>query len=384
MLRCLHLADLHLGWSPSELPAEKATIRQRERDLLLKRAVDFALAPENRIDLVIIAGDLFESHRPEPAVADEAVRQLERLARAALPLVTVPGNHDEITYHDSIYRQRSTSWPGLLVRNPMPQRVALWNVNGTPVSVYSLAYTGGLTRVEDLTNLPRAEGPGIHIGAFHGSLDWQAGDRSLPIASEALAAAGYHYVALGHIHRYAESKTGTGVAVYPGMVEAKGFDDPGTGKLTVVQLTDTAGAGSPRVTVETFPLPVRRHASVEIDVSAVPSRDALAEACRAAAGDDRDACVKITLRGTPSFPVDTTSLARSLQEDFFYVEIADETTFTNEDLVSRLAAQPTIQGYFVRRLAARLESTSDARERKVLELAIRKGLAAFREGGGAR
>ncbi|MGE5593456.1 MAG: metallophosphoesterase family protein [Betaproteobacteria bacterium] len=382
MLRCLHLADLHLGWSPSELPEEKARIRQHERDLLLKRAVDFALAPENRIDMVIIAGDLFESHRPDPAVAEEAIRQLERLARAGVFLVTVPGNHDEITYHDSVYRQRSDSWPGVLVHDPMPEKVASRNVNGTPVFVYSLAYTGGLTRIGELTDLPRAAEPGIHIGAFHGSLNWEAGDRSLPIASQALAAAGYHYVALGHIHKHSESKVGSGVAVYPGMVEAKGFDDPGTGELTVVELNDT-GAG-PAAAVKTFPLPVRRHVFAGIDVSTVPSRDALVDACRAAAGGDTNAFVKITLQGVPPFPIDADSLASSLQAEFFHAEVVDETTFLNEDLARQLASEPTVQGYFVRRLMAKLERATSDRDRRVLELAMRKGLAAFQGRGGGR
>lgn len=380
MLRCLHLADLHLGWSPSELPGDKARARQHERDLLLKRAVDFALAPDNRINMVIIAGDLFESHRPDPAVAEEAVRQLGRLARAGVLLVTVPGNHDEITYHDSVYRQRGDSWPGVLVRNPMPEMVASQSLNGTPVFVYSLAYTGGLTRTDELESLPRAAEPGIHIGVFHGSLDWDAGDRSLPIASQALAAAEYHYVALGHIHKHGKFKVGKGLAVYPGMVEAKGFDDPGTGELTVVEFSDTGAVAA----VKTSPLSVRKHVSAEIDVSAVPSHDALVDACRATTGADSDALVRITLKGVPPFAIDVDALASSLQGEFFSVEVVDETTFLSDELSRQLASEPTVRGYFVRRLMAKLEHAADERERKVLELAMRKGLAAFRGRGGKR
>ncbi len=54
--------------------------------------------------MVIIAGDLFETHKPEPALVEEVVAQLERLERAGVAVVTVPGNHDEITYADSVYR----------------------------------------------------------------------------------------------------------------------------------------------------------------------------------------------------------------------------------------------------------------------------------------
>ncbi|MGE5587394.1 MAG: metallophosphoesterase family protein [Clostridia bacterium] len=376
MLRCLHLADLHLGWSPSSLPDEKAGARRQERDLLLKRAVDFALDPANGIDMVIIAGDLFESHKPDPAVAEEAVGQLERLVRAGVFLLTVPGNHDEITYHDSVFRRRGGSWPGVLVRNPMPEMVASESLKGVPVHVYSLAYTGGLTRVGELKTLPRASEPGINIGVFHCSLGWGTTDRSLPIEPEALEAAGYDYVALGHIHKHDKVRLGGGgLAVYPGMVEAKGFDDPGTGELTVVDFTDT-GAGWV-ASVKTSRVPVRKHVSVEIDVSAVQSCDALADACRAEAGADGDALVRIALRGVPPFAVDSDALARLLQQEYFFVEVVDDTSFFSAGVGRLHASEPTIRGHFVKRLLARLEQASDDRERKVLELALRKGLAAF-------
>ncbi len=99
--------------------------------------------------------------------------------------------------------------------------------------VYGLAYTGGLTAdaAAHCTNFRGWIGDGVHLAVFHGSLDWDAGDRSLPLMSAALAAAGYDYVALGHIHRPGEKKVGPGLAVYPGMVEGKGFSDPGVGPV---------------------------------------------------------------------------------------------------------------------------------------------------------
>jgi DNA repair protein SbcD/Mre11 len=116
----LHLADLHLGWTPRGLPSEMAASVRRRRDALLGQAVDVALA--ERVDLVVIAGDLFESYRPEPALVDDALAQLRRLTAAGIALVTVPGNHDELTYARSVYRRgrrtgRASSSPG-----PIPAR----------------------------------------------------------------------------------------------------------------------------------------------------------------------------------------------------------------------------------------------------------------------
>ncbi|HHT01349.1 MAG TPA: DNA repair exonuclease, partial [Firmicutes bacterium] len=227
MIRCLHLADLHLGWEPSFL-GPRAAHRQRERDDLLRRIVDYALA--NGVDLVIIAGDLFETHRPPADLADAVRRDLRRLDQAGVAVVTVPGNHDEITYHDSVYRQGD--WPGVLVQNPTVDKVATLSIKGQDCHFYSLAYTGGLTPSDPLTEFPRSDEQGFHIAVFHGTLDWNPGERSLPLQSAALAAANYHYTALGHIHRHSVHRSGPGgPLVYAGAVEGKGFHDLGTGQL---------------------------------------------------------------------------------------------------------------------------------------------------------
>ncbi len=87
-----------------------------------------------------------------------------------------------------------------------------------------------------IEQFPRVDEDGVHIAVFHGSLDWDAGDRSLPLLSDALATAGYDYIALGHIHKPSEHKVGTGLAVYPGAIEGKSFSDLGVGQFTVVSI----------------------------------------------------------------------------------------------------------------------------------------------------
>ena len=94
---------------------------------------------QNGIDLVIIAGDLFETHTPEPALIEHVLSKLRQLDNAGIPVITVPGNHDEITYHNSVYRQYGTgrTWPGIC-SNPMPELVFRHEIKGVPVFIYSL------------------------------------------------------------------------------------------------------------------------------------------------------------------------------------------------------------------------------------------------------
>jgi predicted MPP superfamily phosphohydrolase len=89
-LRVLHTADVHLD--------SDSGAAHRERGWhVLRRIVDRALHDE--VDLVLIAGDLFDHNR----VPDETVAfvraQLDRLRQ---PVVILPGNHDAL-YTNAIY-----------------------------------------------------------------------------------------------------------------------------------------------------------------------------------------------------------------------------------------------------------------------------------------
>lgn len=371
-IRCLHLADLHLGWRPGKLGGREEE-RGRERDQLLKKAVDFALTPASGIRLVLIAGDLFETHRPGTELVEAVLRELRRLEQANIPVLTVPGNHDEITYHDSVYRQRRNDWPGFLVTNPMPEKVAALSIGDTPCHFYAMAYTGGLTKATELLgDFPSPAESGVQIGVFHGSLDWEAGERSMPLSSQGLAAAGYDYVALGHIHRYQEKTVNRTLMLYPGAVEGKSFADPGTGNFTVVEVGD----GSP--VVEQVPAAVRAHRQVKIDVSGMETEAELEKELKKTAAPD--ALVQIRLVGVFSFLPNLERLAAGLQDGFYHLEICDETEHFNLETLKGWAAEPTLRGAFLRRMLQRVETAAGQEERKIAYLALVKGIAAFAKG----
>lgn len=100
-MRIAHLADTHLGAVGQDIQpsvddpfAPGVRVTQRTADILcaFERTVDLVLAQQG-VDLVIHAGDLFDSSRPSLAIVDVAMRQMRRLTDAGIPLVIVEGNH---------------------------------------------------------------------------------------------------------------------------------------------------------------------------------------------------------------------------------------------------------------------------------------------------
>lgn len=369
-IRCLHLADLHLGWVPRDWGGREAE-RQQERDGLLRKAVDLALDPAAQIQLVLIAGDLFETHRPPAELVVGVLEELDRLVRAGLQVVTVPGNHDEITYHDSVYRKYGREWPGVLVTNPMPERIGLLALGGTPCYLYSLAYTGGLTRATELLrDFPGGTEPGLHVAVFHGALDWAAGERSLPLSAQGLAAAGYDYVALGHIHQHQAKTVGNTLMVYPGMVEGKNLSDPGTGFFTVVEF----GAGLPQITK--IPAAVRPYRQVTLDVTGM-TQDQLGAELRKMA--DPEAVVNFRFTGVFSFLPDWPTITEQLKRQFYYAESRDETAFLDLNILKQWAEEPTLRGAFLQRMLKRMAAATPEEQRKTY-LAMAKGIRALQGG----
>ena len=91
MPRLLHMADVHLGARHHDLG--EAAARQRERQFAaFARAVGLAL--EEQVDLVLIAGDLFDSNAQPRRSVERAVGELRRLADRGIPTVAIPGTHD--------------------------------------------------------------------------------------------------------------------------------------------------------------------------------------------------------------------------------------------------------------------------------------------------
>jgi len=365
----MHLSDLHLGW-PAGFLGERAAVWAQERDDVLQKAVDLALSPCESVDGVIIAGDLFEHHRPPVAVVEAALRQLSRLTQGGKFLLTVPGNHDEISYHDSVYRQYAEHWPGSLVTQPNPAHVGSYLIRGETVHFYGLAYQGGITRCEvPLADLPRQDVPGIHIGVFHGSLDCPVTWRSLPLSSKELAKAAYDYVALGHFHQATWLELGPTVVSYCGAIAGKGFDDKGTGRI---QLVDLSSSGA---RLRSVPLSLRPQRIQILDLDEVQDEQALRSWLDER--QDIEAMVRVVLRGTAGFADAGEKVSAYAAGLFYYCEVADQTMGFSPAYLAEIARETSVRGYFARRLLAEAEAAPSVLEKQVCLQALRVGLGAL-------
>lgn len=91
-LRILHTADSHIG---ADWPDRPRTDRPRRGDdILASYQRVLAAAVQQRVDLVLHAGDIFDRPDPGARLLTAAAEPLLNAAVAGIPVVIVPGNHE--------------------------------------------------------------------------------------------------------------------------------------------------------------------------------------------------------------------------------------------------------------------------------------------------
>ncbi len=95
-MKILHTADWHVGKilkNADRLPEHQAVLADLVR-----------VADAEDVDVVVVAGDLFETSTPSPKAQGLVMRTLLRLRSEGRHVVVLAGNHDNLNLVDSVYR----------------------------------------------------------------------------------------------------------------------------------------------------------------------------------------------------------------------------------------------------------------------------------------
>jgi DNA repair exonuclease SbcCD nuclease subunit len=372
-VKILHLADLHLGASFPSLGERGA---ERARDLLagFLRAVDYAAADPRPVDLVAIAGDLFDTHDPDEGLVFQVESALEKLDQAGVPVLAVPGTHDAPSYRRSIYRRLRFPSSAHLFLSPTLEPGPHFTFRGETVQTYGVAYDPGVCE-RPLGGFRPMGLADFHVGVLHAALQdsptWKIRSVDLPITRTEIAASGLNYLALGHYHNFAEIREGGSVAVYPGTLEGKRFGENGTRYLV------TASVGRDAISVERAPWNARTLVETVIDLNLAEIRDEAALEARLAAFAGERELMRARLEGPADFVFDRERIQKRVGPRFFHLEIDDRTYLVNPSMLERYREEATVRGVFVRRMLERIDQAPDPAARETASLALRLGLAEF-------
>ena len=372
MLRLIHTADVHLGARHDDL-GEQA-VAQRERQFAaFKAAVDLALA--EKVDLFLVAGDLFDSNVQPRRSVERVAAELKRLAAARIRTVIIPGTHD-VYDRASIYRaydlaELAGDGPDDdLVTVLQPDRPSV-HLATCDVVVHGRVFATKRAPHSPLQGLDAALDEAAatwRIGMVHGSIaiPGKTDHDEVVITTDEIAASNLDYLALGHWHSAQTGRAGTVTYAYAGAPEAVALDQDRAGKVLLVELEERNGART--VKVEERQVGRTRFEKRELDASTLVSQPALVDTLAAAADPDLVLDVRLVGVRPDELDLDLDEIEGALAPAFLKVRVRDASlpALTSGPLPS----PDTIAGAFIRDLEARIAeleaagSEAEAAERR--------------------
>lgn len=389
-LRFLHTGDLHLDSPLEGLSAEAPT----EVLPVLRNATTDAwrnvvrLAVDERVDFVLVAGDVFEIASPTLLGQARFRDGLAQLAGAGIRSFVVHGNHDPMD---------GRSWAPSLAFPSAVHRFGTDGVEAVPflrdgreiARIHGRSYPRPAVTENYAAGFRADPDAPFSIGLLHANVGNRPDhDNYAPCSIDDLRASGMDYWALGHIHQ-------------PGRVIA----DPPTFYCGIPQGRDPGELGargcylvevdaSRRVTARFVATDVVRWHPIDVPIAHVPDDEALHRACREAVAaaidtaDGRSLVIRLRLSGRgalhanvrrPGYVDDLRQLLneeRSAVPPFAWVESIRDGTRPDVDLGTRRDA-PDFIGDFLRTAASARRSgrTTDPDEHERWTAALRSAVA---------
>ena len=264
-MKVLHAADLHID-SPLRGLTRYEGAPVEEMQLAARRATENLVqaAIEHTVDLVVIAGDVFDGDWKDYGTGLFWMRQLGKLHDHGIPVVIVAGNHDaasdfsrRLTMPDNVTQ--------LSASKPEAKRF-----DHLDLVVVGQGYGAKSMPTDLAAGFPLAD-PGLFtLGLLHTSLDGRPGHASYaPTSLDMLRGRGYQYWALGHVHKR-EVVLEDPWVVFPGNVQGRHARETGSKGASLV----TVENGEVQ-SVEHLSLDVARWADCAVDCAAANDLDSL-------------------------------------------------------------------------------------------------------------
>jgi len=263
----LHVADIHLdspllGLARYEgVPVDE--VRSATRTALTN-LVDLAI--EEEVAFVVIAGDIYDGDWPHFGTGLFFCAAMGRLEKAGIEVFLLYGNHDA----ESVLTKKLPLPPNV---HTFPSNKAKTLVHQTTGAVlHGRSYKVKDTRDNLAVDYPQATAGAFNIGVLHTALN---GGRPphvayAPCSLAELAAKGYQYWALGHVHEF-DIVSDSPYVVFPGNLQGRSVRECGPKGAVIVTVRDQEVAFVP----QHFPLDSVRWAHIEVDATDVTNETEL-------------------------------------------------------------------------------------------------------------
>lgn len=368
-VKILHCADVHIGASESFL-GHGATARRFETLLTFERII--AAAKENGTQIILIAGDLFDSNNIEQTFFDRVFAAVSAVPE--IRVVVACGNHDPLNA-DSPFK-RMTLPKNLYV---MGEDDGVITFDDLKTRVYGRSFTQVHMQGKPRFSLLVPNDDFINLMVIHGDLSSDLNSDYNAVTQNFISESGMDYIALGHVHkRTGIGRVGKTYCAYCGCPEGQGFDETDQKGVYIGEVSKGA------CNLNFLPVSKRQHICEKVILSGDDiSSDAISETVIRTLYEKYgetfgENLYKIELVGeiSENCEINTAEITGRLAEKLYFVKVADNTEIKPD--LEALSGEKTLKGIFVKRMLDRINAAGEE-EKAPLRRALTLGLRAFGE-----
>ena len=289
-MKIIHTADIHLN-SALNTRFNTKLAKQINDNVFISLEKTISFAKENFVEIIIIAGDLFDSDNVAFLEQEKFISIIKQ--NPSINFIYVNGNHDNLLSASTIKAEN-----------------------------FIILQNGQTLKIKDVcfSTLPCSTLPqdSFNIVIAHGDI---TSDINLP----SLRSKNIDYLALGHIHQNKLEKLDErGVYSYSGSLASRGFDECG---LKGFYLIDTQ--------VKSYTFKVVNaliFEKIDIDISTLNDIDFYTTLTNALPPINHNLALKVRLYGeNKGLNIDLGYLIQKYSPNYLYIDFVDETTFLQTD-----------------------------------------------------
>jgi len=303
MVKIIHCADIHIGSVLQNLSSDKAKIRKREIIDTFLNLMNYA--NKNKVNVVIIAGDLFDKNTIAKSTKKEILDTIANYT--AIDFLYLTGNHDDKIKFDDEDLELP---PNLKLFNSKDDWI-YFDYGDVCITGFDVHKSKGTGFYEKL----KLDKNKFNIATMHGDLKTIQLDR--------LKGKYIDYLALGDIHipcTEPKKLDIRGLYGYCGCLEGRGNDESGERGFFLIEISQG------KMKREFIKIAKRKHEIVEIDITGLDNHTKIASAMSIATQSiKKENIVRVILKGKYNADTqkDKENLTRKLQETFFCGNIKD-------------------------------------------------------------
>uniref|UniRef100_UPI0039ED9489 metallophosphoesterase family protein n=1 Tax=Clostridium perfringens TaxID=1502 RepID=UPI0039ED9489 len=369
-VKILHCSDIHFDTPFKELPKEVGTMRRAELRESFSKIINRGIDEE--VDLVLLAGDLFDNDTIEKSTLTFIKDQMNKLEKLNIRVFISAGNHDP--YNKKSFYNMVNLGKNVHIFKDEIERIEIPELNTV---VYGASFKEKYIRESKLKYFtPKEEDKDlIKIMVLHGDLGNSETGEYNPLLFKEIEESKMDYIALGHIHKFSGIKRiGKTYYAYSGCPEGRGFDEEGDKGVILGDVS--LGA----VDLDFIKTNKREYFLKEIDISNCATKEEVIDKIlNTISKESREKNLfKIILKGNieESFKIDIDLIENLIRDKFFYCKILNSTRMKID--IDEMSNEYSIKGIFCSLIKDALESNEEDEE--ILDIAFRIGMESILDG----